>query len=140
MEAADYYWLGFTAVGLIGASGQARHLVAKNMEPNAAAHASWEYNSLLDKMNLYSEDPGLICRTFTTSPFLSEAERYAVQTQFDAACKWMKDVSHLVPPKEPGGPLKPTPGPLARRSTTRAINSYKTYLSMWPIIMSRFIG
>lgn len=102
---ADYYWLGFTAIGLIGASGQARHLVAKNMEPTAKAHASWEYDRLLYEINFYSADPGVICRTFTPSPLLSEAQHYAVQTQFDAACKWMKDVSRLVPPKDAGGPL-----------------------------------
>src|SRR4051794_11601602 len=59
---SDYYWLGFTAVGLIGASGQARHLVAKNMEPTAKAYASSEYNFLLHEINFYSKDQGLICR------------------------------------------------------------------------------
>lgn len=129
---ADYYWLGFTALGLFGASSQARHQVAKNMLPTAASHASWAQDELTHEIGFYAEDPGILCRKFVRSEHSPPLEQFdRVQRQWDDACQWIKRVAKVIPVKKAAVPIDVASLPAAPASaeTDGFIRTVKGYVA-----------
>lgn len=93
----DYIWLGFAALGILGAAGQARQLVANNMTSTSKQRAQISYMELVSVVGRYSND-GAVCRTFVRgqySPPPAEFER--IQKDYDSVCHWFRDIQRKLP-------------------------------------------
>lgn len=96
----DYFWLGFAALGLIGASGQATRLVATSHLSALNDLAPAIKDPVQEAVSLYAGN-GYLCRTFIRSEWSPPPEEFARnQGEFDAVCKWFKDLAPLIP-KDP---------------------------------------
>lgn len=93
----DYVWLGFAALGIFGAAGQARQLVANNMTSTLNQQAQISYMQLVSLVARYSNE-GAVCRTFVRSQYSpppTEFER--IQKDYDSVCHWLWDIQRKIP-------------------------------------------
>jgi hypothetical protein len=93
----DYVWLGFAALGIFGAAGQARQLVANNMTSTLNQQAQVSYMQLVSFVGQYSNE-GAVCRTFVRSQYSPPpAEFERIQKDYDSVCHWFWDVQRTIP-------------------------------------------
>jgi hypothetical protein len=93
----DYIWLGFATLGIFGAAGQARQLVANNMTSTLSQQTQASYMLLFSLVGQYSNE-GAVCRTFVRgqySPPPAEFER--TQKDYDSVCQWFRDIQRKLP-------------------------------------------
>jgi hypothetical protein len=97
-KAIDYVWLGFAALGLIGAAGQARQELAQNRISFSESRADGMYSLAKSLADSYSKDPGAVCRKFIRGQYSPpEAELDRTQHEYDLACEWFKSVAMKLP-------------------------------------------
>jgi hypothetical protein len=83
----DYWWLGATALSLIGLTGQARQMVAGNLQETSRVRVEGATDRLRDWVRVYSSQPTGLCRTLGPSPFFTANELAKEQAQFDEMCR-----------------------------------------------------
>ncbi|WP_234828879.1 hypothetical protein [Pseudomonas coronafaciens] len=121
----DYLWLGFAALGLIGASGNVRiHSAESELSITELRIANY-YDLYRNLLESYARDDGAICRLFVRAEFSPpEPELSQTQAQFDRVCAWIKQTEKSSPktlakdgegakPFEPITPM-PTDGTLSQ--------------------------
>jgi hypothetical protein len=93
----DYIWLGFAALGLIGASGQARQLIANNMSAIAEARIQTSYELFRNLVDRYSQE-GAVCRTFVRGEYSPPPEEFERrQRDYDKVCGWFREIAAKLP-------------------------------------------
>jgi hypothetical protein len=97
----DYIWLGFAALGLVGAAAQARQVVATNMSPRAEAHKRAWFGDVTRKLDLYSTS-SIVCRRFIRAPLSPPPDEFErAQKEYDTACEWFRSVKATAPTEVP---------------------------------------
>src|ERR1700682_3780998 len=100
---ADYFWLAFAALGLLGAVSHARQKMAAGQTPYAEIRAASTFERLRDIAKTYSQT-SIVCRQFVRSEYSPEpAEFERTQREFDVTCQWFKSIFEglpAVPPKD----------------------------------------
>jgi hypothetical protein len=115
----DYIWLGFAALGLIGAVAQSRQLTATNFLPYASQTKSLDFRNIRQYIEMEVGSPA-ICRTFTRtqySPPPEEAER--ILHEYNRVCEWFNQVSATFPKTEPSGEIPFTSLPASPEVTLK---------------------
>jgi hypothetical protein len=94
----DYVWLGFSAIGLVGAASQARQFVASNLVRVYDERSMAAYSIARFVLDDDAKDNGYVCRTFVRSQYSPPPEEMGrAQRENDAACHWFKSVAALLP-------------------------------------------
>ncbi|HST78965.1 MAG TPA: hypothetical protein VLN58_10795, partial [Verrucomicrobiae bacterium] len=98
---ADYFWLAFAALGLLGAVSHARQRVASGQTPYAEMRATATFERLRDLTKSYSQT-SIICRKFVRSQYSLPLEDFdRTQREFDATCQWFKSIFEALPAAPP---------------------------------------
>jgi hypothetical protein len=114
----DYIWLGFGALGLLGAVAQVRMESASAQLDMYEKRAIVAFDSVKSLVEVYASNPGPICRTFVRSEFSPPPDEFQrIQNEYNTACEWVKQVSealktHATSPPRPidrASPLPPRP-------------------------------
>jgi len=101
----DYIWLGFAALGLIGAVGQVRIASASSQLGLYEERAVAGFNLVKDLTKLYAATPGAICRTFDRSEFSPPPEQFdRTQREYEIACVWAKRTNEFLATVKPMPP------------------------------------
>ena len=96
-KVVDYIWLGFAALGLIGAASQARQIVATASAAIMEARVNVAYTPLRSLVEMYANQ-GVVCRIFVRSQFSPPPEEFdRTQREFDSVCQWFKKVAVTFP-------------------------------------------
>ena len=106
---ADYWWLAFAALGLVGGPGQVRQFIASSASTQADAMVAGRYEAAIRLATSYTSDPGPLCVTFVRGPFsppLDEFDRR--QRQHDEGCAWIKQLVATLPEAPPKNVLPET--------------------------------
>jgi hypothetical protein len=86
----DYIWLGFAALGLIGAEGQTKRLIAGSMSTIAEERVIGNYYPFRMLVDDYSQE-GAVCRTFVRSEYSPPPEEFErAQRDYDTVCRWFR--------------------------------------------------
>lgn len=98
----EYIWLGFAALGLLGAAAEARRFVAQNQLDTATIAANAAYEQLRRHVE-FGMGP-YFCRRFTRSEY-SPRNLDEIQKEFDLACRWYTYLNgQLLPTAMPNFP------------------------------------
>jgi hypothetical protein len=93
----DYIWLSLAALGIFGAAGQARQLVATNTGASSSQRTQIFYMQLLSFVDQYSHE-GPVCRAFVRSQFSPPPAQFQrAQKDYDSVCHWFWDVQRKLP-------------------------------------------
>lgn len=112
----DYIWVGFAALGLIGASSQVRVMMATSQSSLFQSRAEGSFTTLRWLTDSLSKNPGSVCRTFTRSEYSPpEAELKATQLEYDRACAWFGSVAAILPEHAPDPATPIVPASLPHR-------------------------
>lgn len=94
---ADYFWLAFAALGLLGAVSHARQRMASGQTPYAEMRTTATFERLRDLTKSYSQT-SIICRKFVRSQYSPPLEDFdRTQREFDATCQWFKSIFEALP-------------------------------------------
>lgn len=106
---ADYIWLLMALMGLIGAVGTGRAVIADNLLNHRESRIEGAFN--LMKMGADFGTSRAICRQFVQSEFIPPEGLERIQREFDAQCEWFRavvaklnEIKHLDP--APIDPIK----------------------------------
>ena len=100
----DYVWLGFTVLGLIGASAQARQVMASNFLLASQDRVESSFSLARYWIDSYN-GASYICRKFVRSQYSPPPEEFErLQKEYDVACGWFKSISATVPVTVPKPP------------------------------------
>jgi hypothetical protein len=100
----DYVWLGFAALGLIGAVAQARQFVAAALLSESDSRMAVAFNDVRSEINFYSESAA-VCRTFVRSEWSPPEEEFRrVQHEYDQSCNWFKQARSRILQVQPSPP------------------------------------
>jgi len=90
----DYIWLGFGALGLLGAVAQVRMASAAAQIEMHESRVAVALNSVKSLIELYAKTPGAICRTFVRSEYSPPPEEFQrSQNEYNTACAWAKQMA-----------------------------------------------
>lgn len=102
----DYIWLGFGALGLLGAVAQVRMASASAQLDMYEKRAVIAFDSVKHLVELYAS-PGAICRTFVRSELSPPPEEFQrIQNDYNVACAWVKQVNNALS-KHAASPPRP---------------------------------
>jgi hypothetical protein len=90
----DFFWLGATALGLIGTAGQVRQLVATAQINMLETFAETDLRGLQHAADGLAADPGAVCRTWIRTQYSPPPEESArIARDFANVCEYFKAVS-----------------------------------------------
>lgn len=84
----DYVWLAIAAIGLFGALETPRAMASRGRESLAQSRLDFSVERLYDSAQFGTSIA--ICRRFSPSSLVAEADRLSLQAEFDGACSWFK--------------------------------------------------
>ncbi len=94
----DYVWLGFAALGLIGAAAEVRRLAANSQLSQFQSYLPLALQAVRGEADFLSKSPGAICRTFARSEYSPPAAEFQrIEHEYRAACDWARKVASSLP-------------------------------------------
>jgi hypothetical protein len=92
-KSIDYLWITLTAIGLIGATSNAKAVLSKNILAITKNRISFQYNYI--HSFLPTEGSNAICRDFVRTEF-SPSNFDSIVTDYNNTCDWSKKVFQLI--------------------------------------------